>query len=173
MEAMMLKRIQVQSKSLLSRLGGFSLLGVGINFKAPEPDRVIVRDVITALEDKRALYASAVSEQPDYVVQSILQMRQELTSGLKRISDGSPAKEGFRTMRAACRDFLEDPAMKEKDQSPMLHNRGLWQQEEFLLGLGRLRSIFGQQLAELGYLYGVDIEPRLATILPPEREKAD
>ena len=45
----MLKRIGVQSKSLLSRLGGFSLLGVGISFKAPEPDRVIVRDIITAL----------------------------------------------------------------------------------------------------------------------------
>lgn len=169
----MLKRIGVQSKSLLSRLGGFSLLEVGISFKAPEPDRVIVRDIITALEDKRALYASAISEQPEYVVQSILQMRQELTGGLKRISDGSPAKEAFRVMRMACRDFLENPAIREKGQSPMPHNRGLWQQEEFLLSLGRLRSVFGQQLAEIGYLYGVDIEPQLATILPPDKAGID
>jgi hypothetical protein len=29
----------------------------------------------------------------------------------------------------------------------------------------------GQQLAVLGYLYGVDIEESLATILPPGAEK--
>jgi hypothetical protein len=49
----------------------------------------------------------------------------------------------------------------------MLHHRGLYQQEEFLLGLGKLRSIFGQQLALLGYLYGIDIVAQLASTLPP------
>ena len=46
-----------------------------------------------------------------------------------------------------------------------------YQQEEFFVGLGKLRATFGQQLAVLGYLYGVDIEADLATILPPEAEK--
>lgn len=169
----MFDRAKVQSKSLLARLGGFSILGFGVSFKAPEPDRVIVRDIITTLEDKRALYVGAISEQPEYVVQSVLQMRQELTGGLKRISDGSPAKAAFRTMRAACRDFLENPAIKSEKQSEMLFNRGHWQQEEFLLGLGRLRSIFGEQIAQIGYLYGVDIEEQLSAILPPLASEND
>ena len=105
------KRIKVQSQSLLSRLGGFSAFGFGVSFKAPEPERAVVRDVITALEDKRALYVGAIWEQPDHVVQSILQIRQELTNGLKRVGDNSPAKNAFRAMRAACRDFLTHPAM--------------------------------------------------------------
>ncbi|MEA2760221.1 MAG: hypothetical protein QOH65_2834 [Methylobacteriaceae bacterium] len=105
------KRAKVQAKSLLNRLGGFSAFGFGISFKASEPERVVVRDVITALEDKRALYVGAISEQPEHVVQSILQIRQELTNGLKRVSDNSPAKDAFRAMRAACRDFLTHPAM--------------------------------------------------------------
>jgi hypothetical protein len=49
----------------------------------------------------------------------------------------------------------------------MLHQRGLYQQEEFLLGIGKLRSTFGQQIALLGYLYGIDIEEQLASTLPP------
>ena len=44
----------------------------------------------------------------------------------------------------------------------------IWEQEQFLIELGKLRSVFGQQLAVLGYLYGIDIEESLATILPPE-----
>ena len=69
-------------------------------------------------------------------------------------------------MRAACRDFLNHPVMQESNQA-MLHQRGLYQQEEFLLGMGKLRSIFGQQIALLGYLYSVDIEEQLASTLPP------
>jgi hypothetical protein len=168
------KRARVQSQSLLSRLGGFSAFGFGVSFKAPEPERVVVRDVITALEDKRALYVGAVWEQPDHVVQSILQIRQELTAGLKRVGDNSPAKDAFRAMRAACRDFLTHPAMTDHSHDHDFRRWGTWQQEEFLIGLGKLRSAFGQQLALLGYLYGVDIEKQLETLPPvPGLEKGD
>lgn len=51
----------------------------------------------------------------------------------------------------------------------MMRDMG-YQQEEFFVGLGKLRSVFGQQLAVLGYLYGVDIEADLASILPPESD---
>jgi hypothetical protein len=55
----------------------------------------------------------------------------------------------------------------EKRGQEMLHRWGLYQQEEFLLGIGKLRSIFGQQIALFGYLYGIDIEEQLASTLPP------
>lgn len=161
------KRAKIQSQSLLSRLGGFSAFGFGVSFKAPEPERVVVRDVITALEDKRALYVGAIWEQPDHVVQSILQMRQELTNGLKRIGDNSPAKDAFRAMRAACRDFLTHPAMVGHGGMRDFRAQDVWRQEEFLIGLGKLRAIFGQQIALLGYLYRIDIEEQLARTLPP------
>lgn len=165
------KKVRVQSQSLASRLAGVSILGFGASWKAPEPECVVVRDVITALEDKRALYSQAVWEEPSHVVLSLFKIRDELTGGLKRVGDNSPAKEAFRIMRAACRDFLTLHSVQAQE-----HNRGMmrdmgYQQEEFFVGLGKLRATFGQQLAVLGYLYSVDIEETLATILPPEAEK--
>ena len=169
---MRLKRAKVQSQSLANRLAGVSILGFGASWKAPEPDRVVVRDVITELEDKRALYSQAVWEEPHHVVQSILKIREVLTNGLKRVSDKSPAKDSIRIMRATCRDFLTQSSTKKiGDRSGMLRLDGMWEQEEFFIGLGRLRSIFGQQLAILGYLYGIDIEEQLAAILPPDWTK--
>lgn len=163
------KRAKVQSQSLVSRIAGISALGFGMSWKAPEPERVVVRDVITALEDKRALYSQAVWEEPSHVIQSLLKIREELTSGLKRVGDNSPAKHAFRMMRASCRDFLTLTSAKayENDRG-MMRGDHMWEQEQFFIELGRLRAVFGQQLALLGYLYGVDIEESLATILPPE-----
>jgi hypothetical protein len=166
------KRMKVQSQSLASRLAGVSILGFGASWKAPEPERVVVRDVITALEDKRALYSQAVWEEPSHVVQSLFKIRDELTNGLKRVGDNSPAKNSLRIMRASCRDFLTLTSAKAYEQNRgMMRGDHMWEQEQFFIELGKLRSVFGQQLAVLGYLYGVDIEESLATILPPEAEK--
>lgn len=166
------KRARVQSQSLASRLAGVSMLGFGVSWKAPEPERLVVRDVITSLEDKRALYSQAVWEEPSHVVQSLFKIRDDLTNGLKRVGDNSPAKDSLRIMRACCRDFLTLTSAKSYEQDRgMMRGDHMWEQEQFFVELGKLRSVFGQQLAILGYLYGVDIEESLATILPPEAEK--
>lgn len=165
------KRVKVRSQSLATRLAGVSILGFGASWKAPEPERVVVRDVITALEDKRALYSQAVWEEPSHVVQSLFKIREELTNGLKRVGDNSPAKDAFRIMRASCRDFLTLTGAKTYEHTRgMMRGGSMWEQEQFFIELGKLRSVFGQQLAVLGYLYGVDIEESLASILPPSPE---
>jgi hypothetical protein len=41
-------------------------------------------------------------------------------------------------------------------------------EEEYFIELGKLRAIFGMQIAVLAYLYKIDIEEGLASILPPE-----
>lgn len=164
-----IKRARVQTQSLANRLAGVSILGFGASWKAPEPERVVVRDVITALEDKRALYSQAVWEEPAHVIKSVLHIRNELTSGLKRVADGSPAKDALRIMRATCRTFLTLTSTRALETSrEMMGRGGMWEQEEFFTELGKLRAVFGQQLAVLGYLYGIDIEADLASILPPE-----
>jgi hypothetical protein len=61
------KRVKVQSQSFARRLAGVSILGFGASWKAPDPERVVVRDVITALEDRRALYSQAVWEESSHV----------------------------------------------------------------------------------------------------------
>jgi len=74
-------------------------------------------------------------------------------------------------MRASCRDFLTLTGAKAHEHTRgMMRGAGMWEQEQFFIELGKLRSVFGQQLAVLGYLYGVDIEESLASILPPSTE---
>lgn len=162
----MLKKARLKSKTLLSRLGGFSAFGFGVSFKPPEADRTIVRELLTFLEDRRALFVEAIWEQPTHVVQSVMKMRAELTNAIKRLGEGSPGERACRLMRSACRDFLnqvQEGGRRELDWA-------LWrsaQGETFLLELGKLRATFGQQIALLAHLYDIDLEEQIASILPP------
>ena len=168
-----LLRAVVKFQSLAPRLAGVSFFGFGASWKAPEPDRVAVRDVLIELEDKRALYSKAVWEEPAHVIASLMKIRDVLTSGLKRVGDKSPARDAFGIMRAACREFLTLRSTHAfENKRSMMNSRefesNIWKQEEFFMGLGKLRQVFGQQIALLGHLYQIDIEAELAEILPPE-----
>jgi hypothetical protein len=76
-----IKRARIESKTLGSRLSGLSILGFGASWKAPEPERDVVRSVINILEDKRALYVDYEFEIEDQVNQSLIEIRRILTDG--------------------------------------------------------------------------------------------
>jgi hypothetical protein len=46
-------------------------------------------------------------------------------------------------------------------------------EDNFFAALGKLRGVFGQQLALVAYLYRIDLEKELASILPPEPRSGD
>ena len=163
---MSLTKAKLTSKNLLSRLGSLSAFGFGISFKPQETGRTIVRELLTFLEDRRALFVGCIWEQPDHVVQSVQQMRTELTSALKRLGEGSPAAGACRLMRGACRDFVDQVGQTSLRGSDTTFARD-WQGDNFLIALGILRATFGQQIALLAHLYSVDLEEHLAAILPP------
>lgn len=163
---MSIKRTKLKSQNLLSRLGGVSAFGFGVSFKPTESDRTVIRELLTFLEDRRALYVQAIWEQPDHVVQSVQKMRTELTNALKRLGEKSPAADACRLMRTACRDFLNQAGRAGQPRSSSELSRD-WQGENFLIALGALRATFGQQIALLAHLYEVDLEDHLASILPP------
>ena len=166
-----IKRARIESKTLGSRLSGLSIFGFGASWKAPEPERDVVRSVINILEDKRALYVDYNLEVEDQVNQSLIEIRRTLTDGINRVSEKSPAAEAFRIMRAACREFLTEP-----HAHPVLGRRmGRHARDEdnFFAALGKLRGVFGQQLALIAYLYRIDLEGELGSILPPEPQAGD
>jgi hypothetical protein len=163
---MSLRKAKLKSNTLLSRLGGVSAFGFGVSLKMPEADRTIVRELLTFLEDRRALYVGAIWEQPEHVTQSVQHMRSELTHALKRLGEKSAAAAACRSMRGACRDFLTGVGAIELRGIDRRFFDG-WQGETFLIALGALRATFGQQIALLAHLYNVDLEEHLASILPP------
>jgi hypothetical protein len=78
------KKGRIKAQSLAGRIGGFSALGFGMSVKLPEPERDIVKRVITALEDRRALYVDYNLEIPDDVIRSLESIRQEITAALAK-----------------------------------------------------------------------------------------
>jgi len=148
--------MKILFKELASRLTGVSLPVFGVSWNPPEPERMIVREALVFLEDRRALYNDFAHEIEDQVAQSVLQIRTELTAAIRRLPENAEAASSFRAMRAACREYLTNTGHR----SPRFFGS--------MADLGRLRGIFGVHIAYLAIKYGIDIEGDLASIVPLE-----
>ncbi len=149
------KTIVYKFSELISRINGLSIPVFGVSWQPPEPERKIIRSILIFLEDRRALYNPYVFEMEPQVAQFVMEIRTALTDALQRLQESSKATPNVRAMRAACREYLDD------SQNNSRHGG-------FLVDLGRLRTIFGYQIAQLSVMYGIDIKGELAKILPPE-----
>jgi hypothetical protein len=97
-------------------------------------------------------------------IQSALEIRRFLTTELGDLKDGSELAAPMKSMRAACRKFLNDMHYEfEMRTRPRFGNH-----YDFFMALGELRSSFGLSVASLAVQYGIDVEDELATILPAE-----
>jgi hypothetical protein len=141
-------------KELASRLNGVQIPIFGVQWVPTEPERKVVRDVLTFFEDRRVLYNPCAWELAQEVNDSVLRIREVLTEAIQRLGEDSHAAPAMRAMRAACREYL--------DSSRHQYSHDL------SIGLGRLRALFGLQIAFLAIQYGIDLEDDLASIIPPE-----
>lgn len=164
----MSRRRRIPFLDIARRITGISTPAFGISWNPPEDTRDIVRSLVAFLEDRRALYTDYNVETPLFVVQSVLEIRAQLTDVLRACPEDANLTEPIRAMRAACRKFLDAVG------GPGRRNRGMygrWESE--WLALGELRAIFGLHLARLCAAYGVDAEPELASIFPEADEEPD
>jgi hypothetical protein len=161
---------RIAAKSLAHRLTGFSLPFFGVQWTPSADEREIVRELLTALEDRRVLFVPYHLEIVSHVASSVLQMRDILTKTLQVLPETSRAAGSIRAMRAGCRRFLEEP-MPDFRNLMRWHGAKHGHDEEgspsFFVALGELRATFGTHIAALAYQYGLDIEQELASILPP------
>lgn len=124
----------------------------------------VARRIIRFLEDRRVLYNDFVWEVPDECIQSALEIRKFLTVELGNLKEGSELAAPMRSMRAACRKFLNDMHC----EFGTLTRPRFGNHYDFFTALGELRSSFGLNIASLAVQYGVDVEDELATVLPVE-----
>ncbi|MEW5772604.1 MAG: DUF6650 family protein [Thermodesulfobacteriota bacterium] len=170
------KKNTIKYRNILSRLTGFSTPLFGVQWNPSEPEREIVRRLLTFLEDRRVLYVPRNLEVESEVEHSVLQIREELTKTLQYLSENSNASGSVRAMRTACRKFLTEPypvfpntpRRGERDWGPWMH-RGEFS-DGFFVALGELRSVFGIHIATLSVSYGIDLEEDIASILPAQGE---
>ena len=102
-------RLRVSFQDLIGRLTGFSTPFFGVSWKPPEPQREVVRRLLSFLEDRRVLFNPYFLEVEWQVEQSVIEIRRRLTETLDELSENSPAEASVRAMRAACRRFLDEP----------------------------------------------------------------
>ncbi|HET7549133.1 MAG TPA: DUF6650 family protein, partial [Usitatibacter sp.] len=85
------KKKLLKYQELASRINGVSFLSAGVQWMPPEPERKIVRDVLTFFEDRRVLFNPCAWELPDEVAQSVIRIRESLTEALQRLGEDSKA----------------------------------------------------------------------------------
>jgi hypothetical protein len=157
--------VKVSVGELLRRINGVSTPFGGVQWSnGGSPDKEVVRRLLTFLEDRRALYGPRHSEEAPHVSRSILEIRSALTAALQDLPDDAAAVQPLRTMRAACRRFLDATEPWGARGFP----NGYREEAEFWIALGELRSTVGYQLAVVCSLYGLEAEDELKTILPDE-----
>ena len=122
-------------KDIIKRLTGISTPIFGVSWNPENTERDIARQVISYLEDRRVLYNPTEMECPDHCVQSVLQIREFLTSKIGELPEDTEISKSLRAMRAACRKFLNEIGDPQGDVVRFGFNRGHLQAGNFLVQL--------------------------------------
>jgi hypothetical protein len=153
-------------REVVSRITGFSIPVFGLQWNPPEAECIVARRVLTFLEDRRVLFVPSEMEIPFHGVQSVLRIREYLTGELGGLSGDGQLTQSLRSMRAACRKFLD--AVGPEDGPVVRHgfSHGHYASWEFNQALGEMRGVFGIYVAILAATHGLDVEEGLAKIVP-------
>jgi Family of unknown function (DUF6650) len=159
-------RRRLSLADLARRITGFSTPFFGVQWTPPSAERDAVRAFLTFLEDRRALYVPYDLEVFRFVVPSVQEIRHRCTETLAALPEASRAVTPVRAIRAACRQFLEQPRL---DMANLpRHLLRSYDTSVFYTSLGELRAIVGLQVGVLALLYEIELESELTTIIPAE-----
>jgi hypothetical protein len=168
---------KVAFQDLASRITGFSVPMFGVSWSPPEPERKHIRHLIHFLEDRRVLFVPYHLEVVEEVNHSVREIRHQLTATLQALPEGSYAASSIKVMRRACRVFMTGPR-EEFRHLPRwdyhARGRGGVGREDgpgFFMALGELPATFGMHLHALAVIYGIDVDPELAAIMPTDAGK--
>jgi hypothetical protein len=137
------------------RLTSIGALGLGAGWEWIPSDGEIVRRLLVFLEDRRALAYDHHREDVGYVVDSILEIRRNLTGALQDLASESGANRAVRALRDACLVFLDH-----------VDGRQAWgYNPDFIMALGELRGVFVVYVRVLADRYNITIHGPLAPVL--------
>lgn len=148
------------------RITGVDLpvVGGGVSWEYTEGDNKVARAVVTFLEDRRVLFGDRHCEDEAHCIRSAIAIRRFLTEQIAAAKPGKDLEGCLRSMRAACRRFVEAGG---PDGSDFFANGRYYRTADlFGLALGDLRTSIGHQLAVVLRHYPIEIEEELASILP-------
>jgi hypothetical protein len=159
-------RRSMKFSEIANRLTGISTPLVGVSWQPTDLEVSAARRVIAFLEDRRVLYAPDSLEVPSHCVESVLEIRHFLSGELGKLETASEFAASLRAMRAACRKFLDRVGVDGRETVLYANHQGHWASWTFYSALGELRGTFGVHVVKVAAEFKLDVEDRLAEILP-------
>lgn len=153
-------------KEIANRVTGFGCPIFSVSWNPPKLEVDLARRIVAFLEDRRVLYNPYELEAPEHCKQSVIQIREFITKTLFDVRPDSELGVIIRTMRAACRKFLDDMERFAGPENYYRYKMSMGDQFIFDSGIGELRGAIGIQLAKLLVMYGIDCAGELLKILP-------
>jgi hypothetical protein len=151
---------------IANRLTGISTPLGGVSWQSSDLEVSAARRVIAFLEDRRQLYAPEEMEVASHCVDSILEIRRFLSGELGKLETKSEFAASLRAMRAAWRKFLDRVGVDGRETVLYANHHGHWASWTFYSALGEMRGTFGVHVAKIAAEFKLDVEDRLAEILP-------
>jgi len=159
-----LLRKNMKFSELLHHITGISCPVFGISWQPAASERTIAKNIIIFLESRRVLYSAHAFEVISHAIQSVVDIKNFLTSVLQQIPDDTELNHYVRGMRIACNKFLNQ-CHGDRYEGVLLQNLTL-ENLIFISALGELRGTFGVMIGQIAKAYGIDVEDELAQIIP-------
>ncbi len=164
----------VKYKEIIKRFKQYKITGIssavfGISWETKKSDKNKIKKILLYLEDRRVLYLQYEPHMKKAnCVQSVLNIREYLSTEIAKLSDESDLIPVLRYLRASCRKFLLriEPYQYELNNLPK--DVPIEAKFIFSTALGELRSSFGDIIALFCVKYELDISDELGSILPIE-----
>lgn len=122
------------------------------------------KQLIDFFEDRRIIYDLYEKEVPRHGMQSVLQIRTELTRIKKQLGQTSSLFNRVELMQVACRKFFSELSLIDLDELKFNPQNPDW--TKFVLTLSELRKIIGIHIAELSNKYKIILSDALKSIIP-------
>ena len=153
--------MKLSFREIADRITGFSTPLFGVSWNPPKLEVQSAKQIVTYLEDRRALYNPYDLEVADHVIQSVVEIRHRLTQELEQLDRSTALAQSLSDMRTVCRKFLNTV-------QGLGGHRSYFGGSAMMLfsAIGELRGVFGIHLAQICVRYGIDIDGELGSILP-------
>lgn len=154
------------AKRFGNRLTGFSTPLIGASWTPALLDADVARQVLAEMENRRVLYSPYEVEDLDHAARSVIEIRRHLTDQIGRSGVASELRDSLRAMRAASIEFLGVFGNEGNEIVVPPWTNGM---HDFQMNqaLGKMRGLFGVQLAQMAARFDIEVEPALASIFPP------
>jgi len=155
-------------KEVASRISGLGVPIFGEERSPSKPDCETAGRILAFLEGCRVLYVPSELEIPFDSARSVLAIDEFISEELKCRNDDASLTHNLRAMRATCRKFFHQAGPLD---NPVLRHALIecsFEGWELNQALGELRGVFGIYIAVLAANHGLDVQERIAWIIPPK-----